>query len=211
MDKSPESVYRFQGALYFNITNECPNSCIFCIKKKWGMKFMGHNLALAETKPSADEIIRLLKLELKREPVRDVVFCGYGEPTMRLDVVLAVAREAKALGLKVRLNTVGLGNIVNGRDITADLAAVVDSVNISLNSADPAQWKALVRPLKKYEAEGFQTVLEFARQCAAKIPDTVVSAVEGTDVDLELFRKTAAELGARVRIRPFLEDNGGER
>ncbi|MDD4003743.1 MAG: TatD family nuclease-associated radical SAM protein [Elusimicrobiaceae bacterium] len=209
MNKSSECVYRFKDAVYFNITNECPNSCVFCIKRKWDMQFMGHNLALGAP-PPAEEIISALDAELKRAPAREAVFCGYGESTMRLETLLAVGRAAKALGLKLRLNTVGLGNLVNGRDITSDLAEVLDCISISLNSADPGQWKQLVRPLKKYEAEGFGSVLEFIRLCAAKIPETVVTAVEDPAVDMRLLEATAGQLGAKFRARPALGENGPE-
>lgn len=195
--------------MYFNITNECPNSCVFCIKRTWNMNFMGHNLALGSAAPSAAEIIAALKEELDRAPATDAVFCGYGESTMRLATLLEVARAAKKLGLKLRLNTIGLGNLANGRDITPDLAEVIDSISISLNSADPEQWKQLVRPLKKFEKNGFEAVLEFIRLCAKRIPETVVTGVQEQGADMKLLEETALRLGAKFRARPAInaEDN----
>ncbi|MBR4592034.1 MAG: hypothetical protein IKO35_02370, partial [Elusimicrobiaceae bacterium] len=88
---TPAIVYRFQDGVYINLTNRCPNLCTFCIKTKWHMDFHGNNLHLEE-EPSAAQVVAALEKELPKEPFKEVVFCGYGEPTMRLDVLLLVAQ-----------------------------------------------------------------------------------------------------------------------
>ncbi|MFA6583807.1 MAG: TatD family nuclease-associated radical SAM protein [Elusimicrobiaceae bacterium] len=207
MDKSSVSVYRFNGALYFNITNECPNACVFCIKNKWNMQFMGFNLKLDE-KPEADSIIAQMREQYRAEPFASAVFCGYGESTCRFLDMMKIARAAKELGVRLRLNTIGLGNLVNGRDITPELAEVFDAVNVSLNACSEEKWKKLVRPAKKYEKDGFRSVLEFIKLCAAKIPDTTVSAVADTHADCRKIEETARSLGAKFRLRPHLDQEG---
>ena len=90
-------VYRFKNGLYINLTNRCPNLCVFCIKTKWHMQFDGHNLDLAGQEPSAEQVLQALDEELRKAPVQEVVFCGYGECTMRLDTLLTIGRALKAL------------------------------------------------------------------------------------------------------------------
>ncbi|MDD2772905.1 MAG: TatD family nuclease-associated radical SAM protein [Elusimicrobiales bacterium] len=206
MRKNAETVYRYHGALYVNLTNRCPNACVFCIKSKWGMKFRGHDLHLAAGEPSPEAVLaRIAELDAK-EPASEIVFCGYGEPTMRLDELISVARGLKKPGRKVRLNTVGLGSLVWKRDVPAALKGLVDSVCISLNSPDPAQWRELVRPDREYEKQGYQAVLEFIRSCVENIPETAVTVVDLPQVDKAAARKLAASLGAQLRVRPYLAE-----
>jgi TatD DNase family protein len=201
-----ETVYRYHDALYINLTNRCPNACVFCIKAKWGMKFRGHNLDLSGNEPSALEVLgRIAEME-SAKPAKEIVFCGYGEPTMRADVLVEVARGLKKTGHKIRLNTVGLGSLAAGKDIPSMLRGLVDSVNISLNSPDPAQWGKLVRPLPQYREKGYAAVLDFIRSCSKNIPDTVVTVVDLPEVDTHAASVLASELGAQLRVRPYLDE-----
>jgi len=109
-------------------------------------------------------------------------------------------------GLRVRLNTNGLGGLVNGEDIVPKLKDLVDSVHVSLNTADPAQWLTLMRPRPEYAQKGFKCVLDFIRDTALVIPETVATAIRDNGVDLEKFSALAKELGARPRIRARLEE-----
>ncbi len=204
--QNAETVYRFNNALYVNLTNRCPNACVFCIKAKWGMKFHGYNLDLGGKEPSASTVLARIA-ELEREaPAAEIVFCGYGEPTMSAAVLAEVARGLKKTGHKIRLNTVGLGSLVAGRDIPSGLKGLVDSVNISLNSPDPAQWERLVRPQAQYREKGYAAVLDFIRSCVANIPDTSVTVVDLPEVDQAAAQKLAAGLGAKLRVRPYLDE-----
>ncbi|MFA5160684.1 MAG: TatD family nuclease-associated radical SAM protein [Elusimicrobiales bacterium] len=200
-----EIVYRYGSALYVNLTNRCPNDCVFCIKRKWGMAFRGHDLDLRGGEPSVPEVLaRVVELE-KDAPAPEIVFCGYGEPTMRLDELVSAARALKQSGHKIRLNTVGLAGLVWGKDAPAMFEGAIDSVNISLNSADPSQWEKLVRPLPQYRRDGFAAVLEFIRSCVRHVPETVVTVVDMPGVDLPAARALAEKLGAKLRARPYLE------
>ena len=204
---APKIVYRFKNALYINLTNRCPNACIFCLKNPLHMKFEGYNLNLAGCEPSAQEVLAEIYKALQAAPVDEVVFCGYGEPTMRLDVLLEIAGELKQkTRLKIRLNTVGLGNIVHGRDITGELAKVIDSVNISINSPDKEEWLRLVRPLPQYAANGYESMLDFIKLCAQKIEDTTVSVVDRQGIDAQKTAALAKSLGAKFRLREYIDD-----
>ena len=209
----PSAVYRYKAGLYVNLTNRCPTACIFCIKSKWKMSYRGSNLDLGGAEPDTETLVSLIKAEWALAPFEELVFCGYGEPTMRLDALLAVAGAVKSgalapvpAGLRVRLNTNGLGGLVNGMDIIPLLRGLVDSVHVSLNTADPAQWLALMRPRTEYAPEAFNSALEFVRGASGALPETVVTAINDPAVDLERFSALARELGAKPRIRARLEE-----
>lgn len=200
-------VYRFHNALYINLTNRCPNSCVFCIKTKFAMRFDKYDLNLCGQEPSCDEVVSALQKEMAQEPVKEIVFCGYGEPTMRLKVLLETAEKIKQIypSVKLRLNTVGLGSLVNGRDISGELAKNIDEISISLNSPDSQEWLKIVRPKPEYAAQGYQAMLDFIRACAPKI-NTIVSIVDKQNIDVEKTKKLAQSLGAKLRIREFIDE-----
>lgn len=200
-------VYRFHNALYINLTNRCPNSCVFCIKTKFAMRFDKYDLNLCGQEPSCDEVVSALQKEMAQEPVKEIVFCGYGEPTMRLKVLLETAEKIKQIypAVKLRLNTVGLGSLVNGRDISGELAKNIDEISISLNSPDSQEWLKIVRPKPEYAAQGYQAMLDFIRACAPKI-NTIVSIVDKQNIDVEKTKKLAQSLGAKLRIREFIDE-----
>ena len=104
----------------------------------------------------------------------------------------------------IRLNTLGLGNLVYGRDITGDLAKVLDSVSISINSPKKEQWLEIVRPQAQYRDKGYESVLDFIRLLASKMPDVTVTIVDRLGIDVEETRRLAQELGAKFRVREFI-------
>jgi len=177
------------------------------------MNYHGSNLNLAGKEPSPAEIISLAAAEWAKGPFSELVFCGYGEPTMRLDALLTAARlvrEGKAApipaGLRIRLNTNGLANAVWGRNVVPEMKGLVDAVHVSLNTADPAQWAALMRPMEPWAKTGFEKVKEFIKEAARTLPETFATVVEGNEVDLEKFKALAASLGAAPRVRGRLDD-----
>ena len=207
----PSLVYRYGAGLYVNLTNRCPTSCVFCIKHTWKMEYRGRNLDLDGNEPDPDLLVDLIVKEWAGDGFDELVFCGYGEPTMRLGAMLAVSgavRHGGALpvppGLRIRLNTNGLGSLVNGRNIVPELKGLVDAVHISLNTADQDQWLSIMRPRPEYASEGFQSVLDFIRGAAGAIPETVITAVRRADVDIEKFSALAREVGAGCRLRDGL-------
>ncbi len=211
---APAIVYRFGEGVYINLTNRCPNLCAFCIKTKWNMDFHGNNLNLATGEPSARDVIVALEHELPKAPFKQVVFCGYGEPTMRLDELLLVAHtlkgwraQAKYPPFKIRLNTNGLGNLINHKNIVPSLAGVLDEINISLNAADEETWRKIVRPAQGYE-NGYEDVREFIHLCVeAGISRVVASCVDTTVPDPKAVEQVAKAEGAEFYLRSFLDAN----
>jgi len=212
--KTAKIVYRFGNGVYINLTNRCPNLCTFCIKTKWNLDFHGNNLNLAQGEPTAAQVVAALAQELSRAPFKEVVFCGYGEPTMRLDVLLFVAQtlkgwmaQAKYPPFPVRLNTNGLGNRINQKDIVPLLRPVIDVVNVSVNTASQEEWRRIMRPAAGYE-DGFESVWNFLRSCVeAGFEKVVASCVEGVVKDPQAVKEKAEKLGATFYLRSFLDED----
>lgn len=210
MKKGMTIIYPEYNGLYINLTNKCPCSCTFCIRqKKDGAEFENVETLWLEREPTAKEVIDAIKAESKTErfkSYKEFVFCGYGEPTEALDVLLEVASFLKAnFTLPVRINTNGLGNLVNGKDIVPLLEGKIDSLSISLNSSNPEIYEKTVRPIFKEKA--FPALLKFAGDAAKVIPKVILSTVETTisKEDEEECSRICRELGVTHRIRKFID------
>ncbi|MEW6510267.1 MAG: TatD family hydrolase [Bacteroidota bacterium] len=192
----PAIVYMLRNSLYINLTIRCNADCVFCDRKGEAV-VKGHNLRI-EREPSPDEVIRAIG-----DPRRydEIVFCGYGEPTIRLDALKEVARWVKGQGGKTRLNTDGHGNIINKRNIVPELAGLIDAVSISLNTTDPRQYGEL---MQIDGARFFPAMVEFAREAVRLLPRVVMTIVDLDEVDKERARTLVEkEIGASFTTRPF--------
>lgn len=187
--------YDYYGeGTYVNLTNRCTNRCTFCIRStKEGVG--GHELWL-DREPDAAEVLEQL---WALPPSDEVVFCGYGEPTIRLDVLLEVARAVKEKRKRVRINTNGHANLIHKRNIVPELSGLVDTISISLNAPDAESYNALCRPV---DAQAFDAVLDFARACAGVIPSVVLTVMDIIgDEAIEKCRALAKETGTELRVR----------
>ena len=186
--------YEMWGNLYLNITNRCTGDCTFCVRKESDVLW-GYNLKL-EREPSVEEVI-----EAVGDPARyrEVVFCGYGEPTLRLDVVKEVGQHLKAAGGRVRLNTNGHGNLIWKRNIIPEIAQAVHAVSVSLNAPDVATYDRLCRP--SFGAGTFEQVLTFVRECKTAGLPVTVSVVDVPGVDIARAKSLADGLGVPFRVR----------
>lgn len=191
---APSIAYEMWGNLYLNITNRCTNACGFCIRYQTDVLW-GYTLKL-EREPTVEEVI-----EAVGDPARyhEVVFCGFGEPTVRLDVVTEVGRRLRAAGARVRLDTNGHGNVIWNRDIVPELVPAVDSVSVSLNAADAGTYERLCRP--RFGAKTFDHVVAFVRECKKEGLKTVVTVVDVPGIDVEKVRALAVSLGVPLRVR----------
>jgi TatD DNase family protein len=194
----PHIAYRIRNSLYLNITNRCNLACRFC-PKHTDFEVKGYCLKL-EREPSVEEIFLAMG---QPEKYDEVVFCGYGEPTIRLEVVKEIARRMKARGVKrVRLNTDGLANLVYGRNVLPELAGIVDAISVSLNAPDAVTY-AQHCPSKHREA-AYDAVCAFVVEAKKLIPEVVASVVALPGMDLEACRGKAAELGVPLRVREYM-------
>ncbi len=197
-DQSTKIAYNIRNSLYLNITNRCSNRCSFCAKFD-NFTVKGHNLLL-DGEPSFEEVMAAIG---QPQGIDEVVFCGYGEPLIRLDLVKRVAAELKQRGYFIRINTDGQANLVHGRNVLPELAGLVDSISVSLNAPDAETYDRLCNT--PFAAAGFVAVCDFIRTATDYIPQVVASAVTVPGVDIEACRKLAEALGAEFRVREFAE------
>jgi TatD DNase family protein len=196
----PCLVYPIRRSLYVNVTNECSNRCTFCPRSGGELVVMGHDLRLAR-EATAEEILGALA-DARAGEYEEVVFCGFGEPTLRLDVVKTVARGAKdRWHKKARLNTNGQGSAINGRDIVPELAGLIDAASVSLDAPDAATYERLCRPTI---SNAFAAVCDFIRCAKGRIPEVRATAVAVPGLDLEAVRRLAEkELGVAFEVRAY--------
>ena len=196
--KKPEAkiAYQIRDSLYLNPTLRCDSDCIFCDRKGEAM-VKGHNLHI-EKEPSAEELIKEIGDPKK---FKEIVFCGYGEPTIRLEVMKQVARYVKDNGGRTRLDTDGHGNAINHRNILPELRGLIDAVSISLNSTDPAEYQRL---MGTPNGKQWDSMLEFAKEAKDFIPEVYMSVVGVDGVDIESAKEFIEnEIGAKFRYRPL--------
>jgi TatD DNase family protein len=194
--ESSKIAYEIRDSLYLNITNRCTNNCYFCIRNETNF-VKGHNLMM-EKEPSAEEILKAVGDPAK---YREIVFCGYGEPTIRLDVVKAVAKELKARGAKVRLVTNGHGDLINSRPIAGELSGLIDRVSVSMNADTEEKYDEMCAP--KFGRRSFKHVIDFIKDCAAQKIDTEVTCLDLEGVDIKKCEELARGAGAKFRLRRY--------
>ena len=172
---SEEILYVYKDKVYLNITNKCPCACTFCIRSKKDAIGDASNLWLNHN-PSFDEVKAAIDA-FDFNGYNEIIFCGYGEPTNSFDVLVKTAQYIRSkLGIKIRVNTNGLGSLVNGRDISAELCSNVDSVSISLNCSNKEDYLKTVRP--KFGIDSFDEMLDFAKKCRALTENVALSVVD---------------------------------
>lgn len=204
MKKAMTILYKVHNNLYVNLTNRCPCSCTFCVRQNMDtVSSIDERSLWLEREPSLEEVIEEFgKYDLSA--FEEVVFCGFGEPTERLDVLIATARFVKdSFGSRVRVNTNGMADLIWGRDTSADFAGVVDTVSISLNSPDPVKYQEVVRC--RFGERSFHAMLEFAKNVSRHVPQVILTTVETvlTREEEERCAQICRELGVSYRIRPW--------
>ncbi|UCF87252.1 MAG: TatD family hydrolase [Nitrospiraceae bacterium] len=190
-----EIAYKIRNSLYLNITNRCTNSCGFCVR--FHRSFVkGHNLDL-QKEPSGEEIIEAIG---DPKQYKEIVFCGLGEPLLRLDIVKKVSVWIKQKGGKVRINTNGHGNLIHKRNILPELKGLVDSLSISLDAENEKTYEEVCRPAFK---NSFQSVVSFIQKAKESIPEVVVTVVDIPEINIQKCKELAKKLGVDIRIRKF--------
>lgn len=196
-------IYTYAGSAYMNITNKCPCSCVFCIRSN------GDGLGSAESlwlkkDPTIDEI----KAEIDKfdfSPYSEVVFCGYGEPTQALDNLIEAAKYLKEKhSLRIRLNSNGLSDLINGKPTAHLLEGVVDSISLSLNAPDAESYQRVTR--SKFGADAYPALLKFAEDCKKYIPSVKFTVVDVISEDeINECRKISEKMGIPLRIRKWIK------
>lgn len=193
-------IYTYQNQVYANITNKCDCACTFCIRSEYNAIGEANNL-WHKNQPSFEEIKEAIDA-FDFTNYNEFVFCGYGEPTCELELLLKVGKYVKEkTGLKIRLNSNGLGNLYHKRNIVPDLATVVDSISISLNAPDAESYQEVSRP--QFE-NAYPALLEFAKECKKLISHTQLSIVDVlSKEDIQKCQEVADSCGIYLRVRHY--------
>lgn len=195
--------YEVDGALYVNITNRCSNRCEFCIRNN-GDGAYGSNSLWLSREPSSDEIFESI---CKSSPERysELVFCGYGEPTERLDVMLEVAKRVKdKYSVRIRVNTNGHASLIHKKDTAPLFANIIDSVSISLNAPNAKEYDKVCHSV--FGEAAFDGLLDFAKRVKDYVPCVAFSVVDVAlaPEEIEECKKIAASVGVPLRIRKYI-------
>ncbi len=200
-------VYILDGKVYINVTNNCTNNCIFCIRRIKD-DVSGANLFLSTEDIYPEDVINQLE-NIKDKLSDEIVFCGYGEPMLKLDLIKSVAEYIKKTypEITVRINTNGHADLIHKRNVLPELKGLVDKFSVSLNGENEEVYNKLSRP----KAEGaYRSVKNFIKEAVKEgfgTTATVVTGYKDYMVDVKRCIEITKELGAEFRERPWL-DNG---
>ena len=206
-------VYLLDGKIYINLTNRCTNDCIFCLRKDKD-DVVGQTLWLDNENSTADDVIK--QFELKRNelltthnlPFKEVIFCGYGEPMLKFDVMKQVAKyiKDKYPETKIRVNTNGHANYVYKKNVVPECKGLIDEFSVSLNGSTKEEYDELSQP--KFD-EAYDEMKKFIKACSDEGISIVASVVEGykgRHLDLEKCEEIAKSLGAKFRVREWIKN-----
>ena len=204
MKKSMCITYIVEDKLYVNITNKCSNRCEFCIRNNGDGAYGSDSLWL-EREPTREEILEsVFSHDLNAFP--ELVFCGYGEPTYRLEDAAYVAREVKKQypDIKVRINTNGQSDLILGRDTAPEYEGAFDIVSISLNSPTAKGYQSICHSV--YGEEAFDSLIKFTSRVKNFVPTVQLSAVKESlkPEEIDLCKKLSNELGVTLRLRDYI-------
>lgn len=193
-------VYKIDENLYINLTNKCSNACTFCVRNEKA-SYYGNKLWLSK-EPTVSDITALIP-----DPTRykEIVFCGFGEPTERLETMLEIAIYLKSKNAVTRLNTNGQGCLINNKNIVPLLKGKIDKINISLNESNEIDYEKLCKSKFK---NAFQSVIDFGKSCKDKDINAWFSVVDciGEQKIIEC-KKIADGVGIPLRVRKMIYDS----
>jgi TatD DNase family protein len=196
IEEKSKIAYAIRDSLYLNITNRCTNRCTFCTR--YISNFVkGHNLKL-EREPTLEETIKAMGDVSK---YKEIVFCGFGEPTLRLGVIKKVASYVKEKGAKVRLVTNGEGNLISRRSIASELTGLIDGISVSLNAPNAKAYDKLCRSV--FGENAYSAILDFARECKNEGIEVEITCLDLAGEGVDGCRRMAEKFGAQFRLRHF--------
>ena len=202
MTKGMTILYKVHNNLYVNLTNRCTCSCTFCLRNE--KETVGESSTLwLEHEPSVEEVKKEFE-KFNMDEYNEVVFCGCGEPTERIDDLIEIAKFVKEkYHKKIRINTNGQGSLSNGKDIAPMMKGVIDIVSVSLNTPNEKRYNEIVR--SRFGDQAYQAMLSFVKEVKKYVPEVVLSTVSTTITkeEEEECRKICEDLGVTYRIRPF--------
>ena len=194
--------YKVKNGIYINMTNRCPCACTFCLRNN-GESIYGSDPLWLDHEPTVEEVCASIDgWDLNQYD--ELVFCGYGEPTERLDDLLQVAAYVKGKSnIPIRINTNGLSDLIWKKRTAPLLKGKIDTVSVSLNATNAEEYNQLVRP--KFGIDSFQAMLDFTKDCVQYVPNVVMTVVDvvTTPEEQDICRSICASVGASLRVRPY--------
>ena len=198
-------VYTLDGNLYINLTNKCSNGCDFCVRNERS-SYYGNYLWLRNGDPTVDKVIAAAKGYGDLTRFKEVVFCGFGEPTYKVAEMVALCDYFHEKGLKTRLNTNGQGNLINKRDIVPDLKGKIDFVNISLNASCVEKYQPICR--SQFGESGFSGLIEFGKLCRKNEIPCRFSIVDCIgEEEVEACKRLAESVKIPLYVRKYITDS----
>ena len=200
-------VYFVNSKMYINVTNLCTCKCLFCLRDITS-EVEGVNMWIDKQSAKAEDIISVLK-EKSDAIGNEITFCGYGEPLIEIETVKDVAKFIKENypNVKIRVNTNGHANLVHKRNVVLELKGLIDSFSVSLNAQNAKLYKEITRCC--FDAEvAYNGMLDFVKELVNENIDTTMTVVSGykkINIDIPECEKIAHNLGAKFRIREYLE------
>ncbi|MFI3226614.1 MAG: TIGR04100 family radical SAM protein [Clostridia bacterium] len=194
-------LYTIGNKLYLNITNKCPCACTFCIRTHKDNVGNSNPLWL-EREPTCEEVIAQLETR-DLDSYEEIVFCGFGEPLVRIDAVCEIAKFLKNITkTPIKINTNGLCNLLHKRDITPDFQTIIDIISISLNASNKEDYLEITK--SKFGIESFDSMLDFAQKSKLYVKDVVLSVVDVIgEEEIEKCRKICQNIDVTFRVRKF--------
>ena len=193
--------YEYGNNLYLNLTNNCTNACVFCVKNQ-GDTMCGNNLIL-DNDPTFEQVLAELNTR-DLDKYENFVFCGFGEPTMNLEALVETAKYLKSKNKITKLNTNGHGSLINKFDITDSLSGIIDIVSVSLNECNATDYNKV--SVCEFGEEGFYAMIDFVKACVGKIPTIVLTVVDIISPEhIEKCEQIAKELKVDFRLRQYTE------
>ncbi len=196
--------YPVKRGIYVNMTNRCPCACTFCLRQN-GDSVYGSDPLWLDREPTVEEVCADLdRWDLSQYD--EVVFCGYGEPTERLDDVLQVAAYLRRKSrIAIRINTNGLSDLIHGERTASRLKGLIDTVSVSLNATNAEEYLAVVRP--RFGLGSYDAMLQFTKDCVDYVPHVVMTVVDvvTTPEGQAECRRICDSIGATLRVRPYEE------
>ena len=198
-------LYMLDGNLYVNLTNKCSNACDFCVRNERS-SYYGNYLWLKNGDPTAEKVIAAAKGFGDLTRFKEVVFCGFGEPTYKVAEMVTLCDYFHEKGLKTRLNTNGQGNLINKRDIVPDLKGKIDFVNISLNASCYEKYQPICR--SQFRESGFEGMIEFAKLCKRNGVPCRFSIVDCIgEAEVEACKRLAESVRIPLYVRKYIADS----
>jgi TatD family-associated radical SAM protein len=198
-------VYKVKNGLYVNLTNRCPCSCRFCIRANAAGAYGSDPLWL-EREPTRQEVIDAIEAASPLS-YSELVFCGYGEPTERLDDLVAIAQFFKEQypSIPIRLNTNGLSDLIAGEPTAHRFKGCIDAISVSLNASTAEAYCEMCRP--RFGLEAYEAMLRFTAQVREFVPEVVMSIVATSDTsetEISACRDICKKVGVPLRVRTYI-------